>query len=189
MPKKQVKVKQETQQEKPKRKYNYTAEQFNDDEKPEGYVFGRPTKYKPEYCQQLIEHMREGQSFWTFAAKIETSWEALSNWCEKHPDFREAKVIGRVLEMQWWDNLHRRCAATGDGNATMIVWAQKNKFPRFYKERLAKGQQQIQLNANLDVKQLIAQMKPEELSSIVAAIEAKTLELEAASENTTDKTK
>jgi len=24
--------------------------------KPEGYIFGRPTKYKREYCQQLIEY-------------------------------------------------------------------------------------------------------------------------------------
>ena len=25
-------------------------------EKPEGYKFGRPTKYKPEFCQQMIDY-------------------------------------------------------------------------------------------------------------------------------------
>ena len=27
---------------------------------------GRPTKYKPEYCEMLIEHMSEGLSFESF---------------------------------------------------------------------------------------------------------------------------
>jgi hypothetical protein len=147
-------------------------------DKPEGYVFGRPTKYKAEYCEQLVEHMREGQSFWTFAAKIEVTWETLSEWCRVHQDFSEAKKLGRVLEMQWWDNLHRRCAATGDGNMTAIVWAQKNKFPAHYKERAPKGQQQIQLNASMDVKQLVANMQPEQMVQLIAAIEAKTMQLE-----------
>lgn len=142
------------------------------------YVTGRPTKYRDEYPAMLIEHMRDGQSFWTFAAKIETTWEAISNWTQKYPEFHEAKKLGRVLEMQWWDNLHRRCAATGEGNMTGIVWAQKNKFPAHYKERAPHGKQQIQLNASMDVKQLVANMQPEQISQLVAAIEAKTLELE-----------
>jgi hypothetical protein len=133
--------------------------------------------------------MRDGQSFWTFAAKIECSWDTLTDWTHRHPDFLAAKRLGRVLEMQWWDNLHRRCAATGEGNMTGIVWAQKNKFPGHYKERVPKGQQQILLNAKMDVKQLIANMKPEDLAQLVTAIEAKTLELESASGNQTSETK
>lgn len=143
------------------------------------YTTGRPTKYRDEYPEMLIEHMREGKSFWTFAAKAMVTWETLSEWCRVHPEFSEAKRLGRTLEMEWWDNLHRRCAATGEGNMTGIVWAQKNKFPAHYKERAPSGKQQIQLNASMDVKQLVANMQPEQISQLVAAIEAKTLELEA----------
>ncbi len=150
---------------------------------------GAPTKYRPEYCEQLVEHMKQGKSFWTFASIVSVTWETLSEWCRVHPEFSEAKRLGRVHEMEWWDNLHRRCAATGEGNMTGIVWAQKNKFPGHYKERVPKGQQQILLNAKMDVKQLIANMKPEDLAQLVTAIEAKTLELESTSGNQTPETK
>lgn len=128
----------------------------------------------------LIEHMRDGQSFYTFGNKCDpiVCWDTLKEWANVHPDFSAAKKLGRQLELQWWDNLHRRCAATGEGNVTAIVWAQKNKFPAIYKERAPKGQQQIQLNASMDVKQLVANMQPEQIAQLVAAIEAKTLQLE-----------
>jgi uncharacterized protein YeaC (DUF1315 family) len=41
----------------------------------------------------------------------------------------------------------------------------------------------------MDVKQLIANMKPEDLAQLVTAIEAKTLELESESGNHTSETK
>ena len=151
--------------------------------KPEGYVTGRPTKYKPEYCEQLVEHMKQGKSFWTFAAIIDVAWDTLTDWTHRHPEFLAAKRRGRVHEMEWWDNLHRRCAATGEGNMTGIVWAQKNKFPAHYKERAPKGQQQIQLNASMDIKQLIANMPPEQIAQLIAAVETRTLELELAKDD------
>ncbi len=147
-------------------------------DKPEGYVFGRPTKYKKEYCEQLIEWMREGRSFWTFASTVPCTIETLSEWCRVHPEFSEAKRLGRVHEQKWWDDLHRKCSATGEGNSTMIVWAQKNKFPKYYKERLAKGTNQINLNASMDIKQLVANMKPEQIAQLISVIEEKTLQLE-----------
>jgi hypothetical protein len=143
---------------------------------------GQPTKYRPEYCEQLVEHMKQGKSFWTFASVVSVTWETLSEWCRVHADFSEAKRLGRVHEMEWWDNLHRRCAATGEGNMTGIVWAQKNKFPGHYKERAPKGAQQIQLSAKMDVKQLVANMTPEDMTQLIVAIEAKTAMLEASKE-------
>lgn len=91
--------------------------------------------------------------------------------------------------MEWWDNLHRRCAATGEGNMTGIVWAQKNKFPKHYNERAPKGQHQIQLIGKMDVRQLVQNMSAEEMAQLVTAIEQKTLELEASSGNQTTETK
>jgi hypothetical protein len=65
---------------------------------------------------------------------------------------------------------------------TGIVWAQKNKFPGHYKERAPKGAQQIQLSAKMDVKQLVANMSPEDMTQLIVAIEAKTAMLEASKE-------
>jgi len=151
-------------------------------EKPEGYVLGRPTKYRKEYCEQLVEWMREGKSFWTFASTIPCSIDTICEWTHQHEEFSEAKKVGKSLEQAWWDNLHRRCAATGEGNMTAIVWAQKNKFPKYYKERVAKGaiQHNInqQLSATCDFKSIVANMPPEQMMQLISAVEQRTIELE-----------
>ena len=63
-------------------------------EKPEGYVLGRPTKYRKEYCEQLVEWMREGKSFWTFASTIPCSIDTICEWTHQHEEFSEAKKSG-----------------------------------------------------------------------------------------------
>jgi hypothetical protein len=151
-------------------------------EKPEGYVFGRPAKYKAEYCQKLIDWMKEGRSFWTFASTIPCVIDTISRWTMEHKDFSEAKKIGRVLEQAWWDNVHQQIATTGEGNMTAVVWAQKNKFPKYYKERLAKGQLNInakqQITGEIDVKAIVAAMTPEQMYQLSVALEQKTQLLE-----------
>lgn len=145
------------------------------------YTTGRPTEYRDEYCAQLVEWMKAGNSFPTFGTSLNPPVcdATLYYWLNKYPEFSEAKKLGKVFEMQFLERLHLRCMATGEGNVTAIVWAQKNRCRKYYKERVPLGKQQIQLNASMDVKQLVANMQPEQISQLVAAIEAKTLELEA----------
>lgn len=62
--------------------------------KPEDKLaVGRKTEYREEFCEQLIKHMKR-KSFWSFAAKVGVSLQTLSNWCDTHPEFLEAKNIG-----------------------------------------------------------------------------------------------
>jgi hypothetical protein len=152
-------------------------------DKPEGYVFGRPTKYRKEFCQKLIDHMAEGFSFESFGAIVDTNRSNLHKWIKEHEEFREAKTLAKEKERLWWEKLHRKCADTGEGNATMIVWAQKNKFPKQYYERMSKGQIEFNHKQSLavtgDFKSLVATMTPEQLYQIQLAIENKTKQLEA----------
>jgi hypothetical protein len=66
---------------------------------------GRPTAYKPEFCQMLIEHMAKGLSFESFGATINVSAAKLYEYADKHPEFREAKQQGRIKSMLFWENL------------------------------------------------------------------------------------
>jgi hypothetical protein len=52
---------------------------------------GRPTSYKPEYNEMLIEHMSAGYSYQTFAAKIKVNLDTLYNWEKLFPEFSETK--------------------------------------------------------------------------------------------------
>lgn len=73
---------------------------------------GRPTKYKAEYCQQLIEHMKAGGSFESFASKCDVHWDSLYEWVKVHQDFSEAKKIG-MSKLLAYDEQIARVGVTG----------------------------------------------------------------------------
>lgn len=66
---------------------------------------GRPTKFKPEYCELLIEHMAKGLSFEAFAGRIGVSRRVLFDWEKAHQDFLHAKEIGIEKARIFWEEL------------------------------------------------------------------------------------
>jgi len=70
-------------------------------------TLGRPTKYKPEYCQMLIDHMSEGYSFESFGGIIEVAEDTLYEWAKVHEDFSDSKKIGTQKSMVWWEKIGR----------------------------------------------------------------------------------
>src|SRR5690554_5877361 len=87
---------------------------------------GRPSKYKPEYCQMLIDHMAEGASMTSFAAEIDVARSTLNEWADEYPDFSEAVKKGKAKCAAWWERVGRKNAITGDGNATLVIFGLKN---------------------------------------------------------------
>lgn len=65
----------------------------------------RPTEYKPEYCEQLIEHMAQGYSFETFGAVVNVCYKTLYNWADKHSEFLQAKQLGITRSRMFWEKL------------------------------------------------------------------------------------
>ena len=63
---------------------------------------GRPTKYKEEYCDMLIEHMARGNPIETFAAVAHVTVDTVHEWVKVHPEFSVAKRIGKPLQLAWW---------------------------------------------------------------------------------------
>jgi hypothetical protein len=58
--------------------------------------------YKQEYCKQLIEHMKKGECFYSFAKKIGFAEETIFHWCKVHPEFSIAREKGRRLQFDYW---------------------------------------------------------------------------------------
>lgn len=100
-------------------------------EKPKGYVFGRPTKYKEEYCQQLIDHMEQGLSYESFAGVVSVSKQTIYDWEKSNPDFLDAKKTGTEKCRLFWEK-------TGIGglwgskeanfNSAVWIFNMKNRF-------------------------------------------------------------
>lgn len=93
--------------------------------KPKG-PGGRPSLYRPEYCEQIVEHMSDGASILSFAAKIGVSRATIDNWAKEHPEFLGALQRGKSACAAWWESVGRNLAITGEGNAAMVIFGLKN---------------------------------------------------------------
>ncbi len=87
---------------------------------------GRPTKYKPEYCEMLVEHMSQGASATSFAAEIDIARSTINEWADAHPEFSEAVKRGKAKCAAWWEKTGRTQAIDGKGNATLVIFGLKN---------------------------------------------------------------
>jgi hypothetical protein len=96
---------------------------------------GRPSTYKPEYCDQIIEFMGLGHSMKAFAAHIGVHSETIHQWGKKNPEFAVAIKKGKERCQLWWEKLGM-ALATGHkspaghdyrrGNPTVFIWMTKN---------------------------------------------------------------
>lgn len=93
---------------------------------------GRPTKYKPEYCEELIEYMAKGFSFEAFAGKIQTHKDTLYEWCKVHKDFSDAKSLGLSRALVFWEEIGIRGLWNEEGgpklNTANYIFQLKNRF-------------------------------------------------------------
>lgn len=65
---------------------------------------GRPTKYRGEYCQMLIDHMgKQGLSFESFAGVIGVTRDTLYQWERKYKAFSDAKRHGLDANLLFWE--------------------------------------------------------------------------------------
>lgn len=96
---------------------------------------GRPTKYKPEYCQMVVDHMAKGASLTSFAAEIDVARSTINEWMDANPDFSEAVKRAKAKCAAWWERLGRNNAITGDGNATLVIFGLKNMAAEDWREK------------------------------------------------------
>lgn len=98
---------------------------------------GAPTKYKPEYCQAIKEHMAHGASMTSFAASIDVSRSVLNEWMEEHPEFLQAVKVAKAKCAAWWEDQGRLITTEGggSGSATMAIFGLKNMSPDDWREK------------------------------------------------------
>lgn len=67
----------------------------------------KQVKYDPKFCEELLEHCKQGFTIEQFAAKIGCSRASIYNWIEKYEDFATAHEDGKAhLEMRIIKRLH-----------------------------------------------------------------------------------
>ena len=64
---------------------------------------GRPTLYKPEFCERVVELGALGKSPVQIAVALGVLRENLYDWAERHPDFSTAIKKAKMAEQDWWE--------------------------------------------------------------------------------------
>jgi transposase len=96
---------------------------------------GRPTKYKPEFCEMLAEHFAEGYSYESFAGVVGVARATLYLWEEQHPEFLDAKKEHEAKVMHRWEERLAKLADSGVGNATAIIFGLKNRAGNNWRDK------------------------------------------------------
>jgi hypothetical protein len=90
---------------------------------------GRPSKYKPEYCDQLREHMAQGFSLESFGGVVKVCRATLYEWAEVHPDFSDAIKEGKTASQLKWEQALQAAVVNPKGmNVTPVIFALKCRF-------------------------------------------------------------
>jgi len=128
-----LKARGERRLKQPKRRRDRYSKPFRSKPKPEGYVFGRPTQYRPEYCQRAIEFMGQGYSVTALAGHLGMSKDAIYDWINHYPDFCHAVNMGRAARVA---ALEAKLLGTSQGvGVTAAIFALKNADPDEWQDR------------------------------------------------------
>jgi hypothetical protein len=96
---------------------------------------GRPTDYRPEFCEQVIEFGREGKSYTQIAARLDVAKSTLYLWMERHPDFSDAMTRARDLAQSWFEDKGQDGLIMSGFNASLWAKQVSARFPDDYTER------------------------------------------------------
>jgi len=82
---------------------------------------GRPTDYRAEFCQMLVEHQADGGSYQGFGAVVNVSIQTLYVWEKKHPEFVDAKKRAKTHNRRFMDNIGKQLM-TGALKGNPVIW-------------------------------------------------------------------
>jgi transposase-like protein len=91
-------------------------------------LLGRPTKYKEEFNQLVLEDMLQGYTLSAFAGRLCVAPSTVHEWMQSFPEFSRAVARGKALRQRTWETEGLTIARTGGSGsqATMVIFGLKN---------------------------------------------------------------
>ncbi len=94
---------------------------------------GRPTLFQRRFCKMLVDHMKAGFSFTSFAGRAGVSRRTLYDWCRYYPEFLDAYETGYAAALLFHEKqLLKGIQNKFDGSPTLLIFALKTRFHREY---------------------------------------------------------
>ena len=98
---------------------------------------GRPTDYRPEYCETVIELGRKGKSRHQIAAHLDIAVNTLALWEGKHILFMQSMLRANQLAQAWFEDKAQNGMETREFNANLWKLQTYNRFRDSYSDRQA----------------------------------------------------
>lgn len=95
----------------------------------------RPTDYRQEYCERVIELGREGKSVTQMACALDVVKQTLHNWAAEHEEFLDAFTRAKQLSQDWWETKAQDGLEKSGFNASLWSRSMAARFPDDYTER------------------------------------------------------
>lgn len=111
---------------------------------------GRPSKYKPEYCEQLKELFKEGYDFRSACGKLGINQTTGDRWCKRYPEFCLAKKEGKDMSYAFF--IEKGLANLSDKGFNTTLWYMMMKNMHGWRD---KHEQEIRLGEEKDNKLII----------------------------------
>lgn len=97
---------------------------------------GRPTKFRPEMCEQVIELGKTGASKAEMALELDIAMSTFALWEQQIPEFSEAVKRASQLSRGWWEKKGRLATFDSkDFSATSYIFQMKNRFREDWSDR------------------------------------------------------
>jgi hypothetical protein len=96
---------------------------------------GRPSLYKPEYCEVVIKLGREGCSPAEIASHFDVDRVTLIDWANANEDFSTALTRAKVHEQAWWEKAGKSGMIADKFNAQVWTKSVAARFRDDYTER------------------------------------------------------
>ncbi len=111
---------------------------------------GRPTLYKPEYCDQVIPLLKQGMSIEEIGLEFDVGYTTIYEWMNVHPEFSNAIKRGREFSKAWWMRRGRTDLENKDFSATLWYMNMKNRFGWADKQEITQNNESDQLKAEIN---------------------------------------
>jgi hypothetical protein len=87
----------------------------------EGFLMagGRPTKYKPEYCEKVIKVGKLGGSLTKMALACDVDKASLHDWAAKHEEFALALTRARAESLAWGEDQAQKNMGNAKFNSSL----------------------------------------------------------------------
>ena len=104
--------------------------------KTDNEKMGRPSTFKEEYCDDIVQFMSKGKSLAQWITKHGLREGQMKRWTSMFPKFREAKDRAILANMAYWEDVGER-ATVGEiprFHGSTYRFMMKNRFPHVYKD-------------------------------------------------------